>query len=354
MNTLAHGATIQSKWEGLGGQIGATIAPLSGSTILILGQPGEGKSHLLHDCPDSYVLNPDVSSTSNPQARAAVWPSRSSDTGLVIGDNGRPIILSASDIFAKVDRLVALAREGKPRPRVVGIDSLSSLMHLIKIWMPHNANTIGLTREPVQEWNQLNGLAAYDWLYDRIVGIVQDLQRAGYGVAVIAHVVNSVIQLDDNKSVIKPELTVTSGFWKRFYRLFDTVVAVSKKTESKTLITPGTVMVKGKAVPTRKKELKNITTYTLAVTNPQLDGLTKKRVSFPDSITLPALHPWDVFEAEYEKARQRDLSGIITDSSQPADSEEPDTDNEQDGGSESDAASAPASSTSPSPEKTPN
>ena len=288
-----------SRYGELGGFQSRMFASPVGVRGFIAGLPGSGKSSFFQTCPDAFIFNLDLSSTAIPiidgkipEPKAVSWPGISYE-GHSLDDNGQPFVLTWPAVRAKIDLLCRLAKENKPRPRLVVVDSLTACVRLLREWMPGQAAALGIAGEAKDTWKQLDGRAAWDILYDLVVGIMERLSSHGYGFYFVGHVINAKIPLGEDRFVFKPELTITDGFWKRLYDKFELVLLCEKKQEP--------VMIPDPRDP-RRKIAGTVTRTYLTTGGVELSGLTKTRVLL-DAIPLePADDAWNVFRTAYEKA----------------------------------------------------
>jgi len=293
-------ARSSTKYGELGGFGHRMIASPLGVRAFIVGLPGSGKSAFLQTCPDAYIFNLDLSSTTIPiipgsplpEPKALMWPGIAPE-GYTLNDDGTPFVLDYGAVAAKVDLLCKMARENRPRPKVVGIDSLSALIGLLKTWMPLNAVKLGIAGENKDSWKQLDGRAAWDILYDIVLSIMTRLHSHGYGVYFIGHVVNAKIPLGEDRFVLKPELTITDGFWKRLYDKFELVLLCEKKEETVSVPDP---RFANRTIPSARTR-----TY-LTTGGIELSGLTKTRVVLPAICLDPPSDAWAVYLDAYTKA----------------------------------------------------
>lgn len=298
-NTLAHGATIAQRYEGLGGFTGTMRSPLHKQFGLIFGFAGAGKSYLLEDVPDSFTINTDISDTANPAPRTSMWPGKDSVTGRALGDSG-PIVLTQELIQGKVDVLKKLAAENKPRPATIIFNSVTSWQQIINDFILRNAVGIGLARTTVSELNQLNGPARYGYLYDLILRTVVDLKSAGYGVILVAHVVKDRVPIGPDQVSHELKFTMGDGMWSRLHPLIEYSLYVGSQVEARNV-------KKVREVKFRDKTIQE--EYTTSVEERQwyvfgefnkLEGMLKSRVPF-QRINIPRESPWDFVQSEYVK-----------------------------------------------------
>jgi hypothetical protein len=297
--TLASGTPLQNKWGALGGHRGSMVAPPEKISAFIFGLPGEGKSAFLQSHPDAFIFNLDASSTTAPNPQATLFPGISSTNGQLLDDTGNPISLNYDHVRAKEDILFQLATSNSPRPQTIVYDSLSAWIAMLVQWIPPNAVKLGIASEPKTDWKQLHGPAAWDTLYSLITTTITRLKSAGYGVYVVGHVVNAKIPLEENRFIVKPELTITDGFWKRLYYLFElsALVFAEKVAERYDDIQRSTL--NGVARETKVARTREVKKHFLTVAKLELEGLSKARVRLPERIELPLDNGWSAFREAY-------------------------------------------------------
>jgi len=273
------------------------VKPVQTITAFIIGPPGEGKSCFLQSCPDAYIFNLDKTSTTTPTVNATLWPGIS-ESGQPIGDNGTPLILKWEAIEEKIAILKRLATENKPRPSLIVFDSLSEWIRLLRDWIPHHAAELSIGAN-TDLWNNLHGPAAYDCLYNYIIGTISSLSNHGYGVYVVGHVVNETIPIGDNRFVFRPQLTITPNFWKRLYDLFELVAAIVSATFEEQYEQEVTSLVRGQTKIEKRIRTREVRKYFLSVEKTDLEGVVKSRVRIPGKIELPHEGGWAAFERVY-------------------------------------------------------
>lgn len=196
-NTLAHGRTIAQRYTGLRGSP-AKVEPTPPGIMMLVGYPSCGKTYFAESIPNNYILNFDKSSTVNPGSVALRFPLDDDKSAL-----------SWDDFEQEVAALKTLAREGKPRPECITLDSLTTLCQTIKDWIPPNSKKIALRSRDAPDtdnWNLLEGKAAFFWLYQRVVRLIMELNQAGYRVLILGH-------LRDGDAT-SPSVSCYPGLWE--------------------------------------------------------------------------------------------------------------------------------------------
>lgn len=297
--TVARGATLSSKYGRLGGFSGPMVAPPGKAVSFFFGLPGEGKSAFVQSNPSAFIFNLDASSTTTPHVKATIFPGIDPNTGAILGDSGLPTSLSWSIISDKIKVLGELAASGAPRPETIVFDSLSSWIALLTQWIPPNAVQLGISKEPAAEWRHLHGPAAWDTLYTIITTTLTSLRNLGYGVIVIGHVVNAKIPLEENRYVLKPELTITDGFWKRLYHHFELSALIFADHVTETYDDVTTTVIRGETKTSNVKRTRSVLKHFMSVAKLELAGISKCRVDLPERIELPRIGAWAAFETAY-------------------------------------------------------
>lgn len=290
-----------AKYEGLSGTVQTAIRNPDSMKAFIIGFPNCGKTCLALDNEHGYHINMDMSSTTHPNPKCPSWPEMDPNTSMPL-ENGKPITMSWDHVEKQISSLLALAKSGKPRPKTIYLDSLSSMCRLIKAWIPPNAANIKIAKSGLTDWNEVHGPSAYDWMYDRIVRVIESLSNAGYGVVLFGHVCreNVTLEEDDGGSRIiqRTNLTITSGFWKRLYDLFEFVAYMYSQKETKTVTVTQTI--KGRSH--NKNIGKPVKSFYLTPHPGQtyeLEGILKRRVQFPQKLAIPQVGGWTTFRDAY-------------------------------------------------------
>jgi hypothetical protein len=290
--TLAHGSLPQARFGGFGISGRSMIMPPESCFGLICGYPGEGKSAFVQSHADAALFNLDLSSTTIPNPLAAIWPALLD--GRPIDADGTPITLTWEEVKSKVTLLESLARSGSDRPKTVIFDSLGSWIAILKDYVLRARNR--------ETWQDIDGRRGWDEIYETILATCNRLRSCGYGVYLVCHIVNSVVPLGDESYSKVPELTITSGFYKRLYPLFEIVAAIGVEWyKEETITSPATEKtVAGKVVKIpAKTKLVPRKRYVLKVDCEEYAGIVKHRVTMPSSIELPHSGGWAAYVSAY-------------------------------------------------------
>lgn len=286
-HTLAAGSTPQAAFAGLPGKIGVDRRPLTNMSIFFAGPPGAGKTTTLSTIPDSFGFNCDGSSINHANARAQVFtPSNWDET-----------------LQAK-NALIQLAAAGKPRPKIVWMDSVAGALSMLDRWVPANAKSLGISAENKSAFRELHGPAAWDASYGQIARFVDDLRSAGYGVILAGHVINQVIPLGDDRSVYKPDFTFGAGLWKRLYWKFEMVPVFVVRHGVERVTTYKKLTQRDGSIKEIPQVSDNpVRQHWIVFDDPAYTEIAKARVPL-GSIQLSLDTPWDDFVAAYTAATQ--------------------------------------------------
>lgn len=294
---LAVGKPITQRYKGLG-LAGPMISPPSKLFGFIVGMPASGKSSFMQSHPNALIINADLSSTTTSNPTAAMWPAMDPKSGMPVepykSSEVRTIELTWDKILQMKKDLIVLAnQDDDDRPETIVLDSLGSALALVRKYVTKKAGK--------SDWKDMDGRRAWDDVYENLVSFASDLRAAGYGVYYVCHLVNAKIPIGDDRYTFRPELTITDGFYKRLFPLFELVAAFECEigTETTMIETQGP---NGKKGPKRPSTVQYKRHY-LKVNDETLNGITKCRVNLPDKFLIPAEGGWEAFEAEYLNAQ---------------------------------------------------
>ena len=302
--TLAVGQEKLQEYESIGFQGRDMIPPPEGLCALILGMSNSGKSYFLQSCQNTFVFNLDLSSTVYPGCPANIWPG--------LDEGGRPIdpvhgiiTLDWPRILEKKATLLSMAADQWPkRPRTVAIDSTNSALRLVVPYVCENAPSLGLG-SAVVNLKQIAHGGGWDACYTQIINLVTDLRNAGYGVYLTLHLVNKIIQTEDQPTKEFIDVTITDNFWSRLFPIFELIGAVFSRREVISTPIPRTTPDGKPLPPTYDKQVVK-KRYLIVDPGPQTDTtlhrLVKPRIAMPGEIELPAKDPWGTFTKTYMEA----------------------------------------------------
>lgn len=292
MQTLEVGRPLQSSFGKLGGRVGHAIAPLQRIRALFVGYPGCGKSCLIQSHPKAFIENIDCSSTTTYTPKAAIWPFIDPATGTPCDDDGSPCILTWEKIEAKHAILKEMAKANDPnRPETIVIDSVTGLLPLLRDYLTRKAGKTA--------FKELHGPTAYDDMYSILVNTLVELHAYGYGVFLIAHVMDYSVTVDDKGGTKQiPDINFTEGLANRLYDKLELIALVEKRTAIVKKQDPRYPNDPRKTID----ETVEVPYLTRSPSAPTLARYIKSRVPF-NPIQLPQADAWATVEAEYNRAR---------------------------------------------------
>lgn len=306
-HTVNNKATVMSKYEGLPGCTGRQILSLRKQFGFIFGKPGCGKSHFLESAADSFVINVDRTSTSNPNPAATVWPILG-DNGAPVDANGKSFILDWDKVLELFAQLIKLSEEKKPRPDFVVIDSLSAVIGLMQPWVPENMHASSKGKP----WIELNGKQSWSFLYDSFLQQCMQLRNAGYGVWIVGHSKTIDLKNDEGNIVSSKDVSsFTDAFFQRMFPYFEIVAVMEKKRERVTTKVPYEQTVGTRVIQRERTETKEVTRYMLGSESKDLERYIKGRVEF--QMDLPPLNGWAAFEDRMQLEQNRKLDAMLND-----------------------------------------
>lgn len=292
---LAVGKTISQKYGNLGFHATPMVSPPGKLFGLLVGMPGVGKSCFIQSHPDAFIINTDLSSTTNKDPQACIWPGMDSEGRPCspVAGGSTPVVLNWKSVLEKKKQLIEMAEADQPRPQTIVVDSLGPALALVK---QHVTEKMGK-----KEWKELDGRRAWDDVYEELVRFPAELRQHGYGFFYVCHIVNAKIPLGDDRYVIRPELTITDNFYKRLFPLFELVAAFECEHGARTEMVQQTNK-DGTPGPKRPRSVK-YKEHFITVNDESLAGITKCRVNLPDRIQLPETDSWSFFVEQYLSAK---------------------------------------------------
>jgi hypothetical protein len=291
---LTSGPTLSAQY-GRWGVSNQRMVPLPSKLFgLFLGMSNTGKTSLIASNPGALIVNCDISSTPSPSPSAPPWPAQFwpaiNSEGRTVDQSGAVVTLRWEEIDSLADRLVEASRSNSPRPEMVALDSIATAIALLRDWVVRKFGK--------KDFRELDGRMAYDAMYDQLLQFAAKLRRAGYGVYFLGHLRNNTIPLGDDRYVIKLDLDVTDGFWKRVYPLCEFIACTYK--ERKTRIKKVEHTVGGRTVVLDQPE--SYWEYGLIFNNEELQGILKSRLKLPEALPLPENNAWDALCKAYDAA----------------------------------------------------
>ena len=273
--------------------------PLNSMFGMVVGEQNTGKSYLFQSNPDAFIFNLDLSSTVIPECVATIWPGVSEE-GRPIDINGSQIKLTWDKVLEKKKQLVQLAVADQPRPKSVVFDTITPMARMLKPWV---AKQMGRER-----FDQLHGPAAYDKLFEEILGIAFELRQAGYGVWFIAHLSKEFVQVSEDSSAKQSELilNLSQGMNRRRTPAVEMIAPIC--CDVVTEMVPRTKTIKLSNGTTKEQTVHDtVTSYKrkIAFSDPRFAGLIRTRtVNRMSDIPLDGTSPWSAFETAFNDANK--------------------------------------------------
>lgn len=308
VQTYAHGQP--PSWGNLGGSRQTFALDLNSITGLLFSEPNAGKSYLCTSCADAFHMNLDLSSITNPHAKAVSWPQIDPSTGTPI-HNGKPRKLDGRWVLETAEELARLAREDLPRPRVIFLDSLVTLTRLMQGYVVENAKTLNLWSSdapPPTSFRQLFAKSAYAAAFDTVIDLIDALRSCGYGVWLTAHATQSKVPQGEDAVTMQWEFTMSDGMWKRLHPLLEVSIALQRTVRQETEKVYDDIPTPKGPVKRARTVVKPVIYYTLdARPDAPFPGMVKSRIPFATQV--PAIDGWAYFVEEYRKASADYIAG---------------------------------------------
>jgi hypothetical protein len=255
---------------------------------MFVGLPDSGKTTILCSCDGCLLINCDgipLPVRDPNQMKAATFPHIGSNGEHLGWDGTTPINFNWEAIVGVVTELERRVDRNLPRPDLVAVDSITSLLEHAKDFVVRKA---GKT-----DWRELHGPSAYDDAYNLVTRLATHVHSMGYGFFYTGHLVNEVIQLGDDRHKERVSLTLTPGFWKRLFWKLEMCLSLTPRYIP--VVVPRDQRQPGQP-STRSERCICVTTRDEATA-----GITKCKCELPD-IVLPLSGGWNVFENAYTEA----------------------------------------------------
>lgn len=293
-HTLSHGEPAHSKYAVLGTPVSKARVPFEHLRGLVVGKGGSGKSFLMQSCPTALILNFDGSACVNQRSQALMWPTPGPD-GRTYDADGKPIFLSWEHVLQKKKVLEDLAKEGRPRPTTIALDTLPAMLSLMKDFVARRYEKASFEDLGITGAAQVNKMVS---------DLIKDLHNHGYGVFLVTHLINRKVPLNESQFVDEFSLNMSDGMFKGTWGAFDVsipiVSRVVKKEVTEQVPTPGRP---GSFITRTRTE--SVREFVATMADSRLDGVTKMRTLHPLSeVVLPSENAWAALSAAYEAANQ--------------------------------------------------
>lgn len=267
-------------------------APLSATSLFLVGFPGCSKSSLLQSAVGGFIINTDMSVAVHPDFAAGngaeMWPFVDA-SGTAIDGDGKVVTLTWEAIQDVVKRLKAIPRNDPTRPTFIAIDTLDSLIPLIKD---------SIAKKYKKDSFVDMGQSGWQYLSDEVAGFYEDIRAAGFGAVFTGHLVTEKFTLDgatQSQALRWAFRGITPGINQKLIPRIDNVMLLEAR--KKTVPVPQ---------PTGPAKMETATDYILDSTNPHrlLSDTLKCKAApyFPTQLSLPARGTWAKIEAEFATA----------------------------------------------------
>lgn len=300
--TMAAGATISApdygEWGSPGLNAVATPARAFGQVV---GPPGVGKSTLYRGWAGALLMNADCHSCpkagkDSPDPLCRFFPVKD-ETGRIVDQQGKPILTLEYEHFKEIfDKLFVAAKKDLPRPSTIVIDTVAMLVPLYKTYIAKTKmDRYGGKFEDIPDGKP--SMKAWGMVYDDLTKLFMDLMFAGYGVHLLAHLVETFYETIDKAGnpVIKSRFNhnIPDRLYDRYSSALEFYVGIERVSKP--------VPIKdstGKAIGTKAE-----TKHYLVNKSSNLGENTRSRLNLPDRILLPNPETaFECFEQAYKDA----------------------------------------------------
>lgn len=296
MTTLAAGQHITQKYGKFGTSGMRQTANPGFLFAMLVGFHGTGKTQFLASHPGALIINvdlnpPPIYSPDSPPTVAQVWPTVGED-GLPRDANGKPMLVTVQAIEDLTKEIIAAAKEGRPHPQTVVLDTATSMIPLLYAHFDEKLKATSSSGEA-------HGKAVWGKTYDWFVPWAMSLRAVGVGVYLNAHLTNEVIPLGDDQHKEEPRLSMAAKLYARIAPLLNLVVGfqIRKRTASEDV--PYTYKVAGVERTGTKKVNREIEEYIMVTEHSLFGRLLRNRVGLPREIVIPKENAWDAFVQIY-------------------------------------------------------
>lgn len=285
---MAAGSTISAPDYGEWGSPGLnTVATPARSFGMVVGAPGVGKSTLYRGFAGALLINADChscpkASKDSPDPLCRFFPVKDA-AGRIVNQLGQPILTLEWDHFHTIfTKLFAAAKADKPRPTTIVMDTVSMMVPLYRAW-------IAKTHPSLSKWggkiddipDGKPSLKCWGLVYDGLTKLFMDLMFAGYGVHLLAHLVETFYETTDKAGNPITGSRISHNIPDRLYDRYSSALEFYVGIERVS-----------KPVPVRDKSGKAIgikvdTKHYLVNKGANLGDNTRSRLNLPDRILLP-------------------------------------------------------------------
>jgi hypothetical protein len=221
--------------------------------------------------------------------------------GQLLDHNGAPFVLTFKHIRDLVARLVKAASANEPRPTIIGFDSLRTLVQLARDYTIASFNKT--------EWRELDGRAGYDFMYDAIINLILSLRAAGYGVVLVAHIINRIIPIGEDISAERIDVDITPGLYSRLYGMTDLQMVIAREDIPVTRVVEQEIRLPDGKTFIRKNNIESIEKRWVALADvaepgqSRYSGVIKRRAKITKTLNITSEGGgWDVLTLAYNEA----------------------------------------------------
>lgn len=276
-------------------------APLAATSLFLVGFPGSGKSSIIQSAQGNFIINTDLSVAVHPDfaagAGAEMWPFID-PSGIPIDGNGKVVQLTWEAIQNVIAMLKAIPRSDPTRPISISIDTLDSLIPIVKEY---------LAKKYKKDSFVDLGQSGWQYLSDEISGLYDDIRAAGFGAIFTGHLVMEKFTLDGTTNAQSLRWAfrgITPGINQKLIPRIDNVMLVESRKRD--MMIPQ---------PTGPAKAGKVTEFVLNSTNPHriLSDTLKCKAAphFPQELIVPARGTWAKVEEEFASAMSKKFSAQV-------------------------------------------
>jgi len=260
-----------------------------------VGFPGCSKSSLLQSARGGFIINTDMSVAVHPDFAigegAEMWP-YIDETGRAIDGSGKPVNLTWTEIQNVLKALAAIPRGDPTRPSFIAVDTLDSLIPIIKDYLA--------AKYKKDSFVDL-GQSGWQYLSDEIAGLYEDIRAAGFGAVFTGHLTMEKFTTDgatNAQSIRWAFRGITPGINQKLIPRIDNIMLL--EAVKKPVIVTETGQPPKSVVQTE---------YFLDTTSPHrlLSDTLKCKAApfFPTRLSLPARNTWAFIEEQFAAAMKK-------------------------------------------------
>lgn len=321
--TMAAGAVATASASFLGGFTGVNmVPPLTSLFGIVVARSGEGKSSTLQSIPKAFGFNVDGTSTVVPNPPGYLWPGIDPNNGQPIegcapstpGSYNHPKLgtvrrcdLTWGRMKEKQQEILAAVREKPGCVSCVYVDTVDFLLPLVIQWVIEQAPP---TKEgvPRTKWDQIDGRAGWDDVYNEILQFGRTFRAAGIGVFYALHLTDKLIKLNATENVLMRDVVqVTDNFWGRLKPAAEFVGIIEARDEAINRMVPkndpkGNPMRAVDGTPIMMPVVDKERRVYISFDSSKARGVSKGRAGVSGTVFLPKSDPWGTLARSYDEA----------------------------------------------------